>query len=731
MQPKPQQEDPDDPIKRPLLLLSYVRKHWLLAVTVCVSVTGAALFYTLGQTKIYRSSMTILIDPSAPSPLGHDVQSVVDLGTGLYWNNQEYYQTQYRIIQSRSIAEEAVRRLGLDKDPTFITNEPSDAVVDDIGPIDVKTAASVLLTRLGVDPVKESRLVAISFDDAQPERAKRIVSTLVSIYIDRNIDRAIDSTKTASEWLEVQLEKLKRELTANELALHDFKRDQNILSVSMDDQNNMLREEMQQLNAELTRVRVERERLKSRLDQLERADPENPEELPAQELLDSRVLNELRGMYATVRQEVTALEGAGKGENHPEVRAAVARAESLKRGLSEEISNIKTAVRRSYAAKQQEAASLLQLYEAATRKAQELNHLELEYRRLERSKVNTEKLYSVVLERAKESGLTQMMRFNNISVVDEATLPKKPIKPRVGVNLAGGMLGGLLLGLIGAFARAAFDRTIQDPEEIEGLLGLPVLGLLPRASHSGRRGRAVASGDLGLTVHNDPLSGVAEAARGIRTNLTFIAPDRPKRRILITSAGVSEGKTTIACSVAMAMAQAGQRVLLIDCDLRRPRLHTVFGRDNRSGVTTAVLDPARLDRKKLCTTYENLSLLTAGPHAPNPAELLQSEKFGLMLESLDPAYDRLVLDSPPVAAVTDATILATRVDATVFVVRCGSSRRDVVRHAVKTLKGVADNLVGVVLNSADKRRGGYGGYYYGYYGRESEGANAEVPPSLR
>lgn len=717
--------DPDDPVRLPLLVLSHIRRHWLLSLSLCAATIAGTLFYTLGQTKIYRSATTILIDPNPPRPLGKDVQSVVDVGTGIYWNNQEYYQTQYRIIQSRTLAERTVRQLGLDKDPTFVSNRLRSDGRGDAKPT-VEQAADALLRRLDVAPIKDSRLVNLTFDDANPERARRVLNALVALYIDQNVDRALESSKTASEWLGVQLEKLKTELTENELALHDYKKEQNILSVSMDDRNNMLREEMTQLNAELTRVRVERERLKSRLEQLERVDAENLSTLPAQELLDSPVLTGLRAAYADAQQELVALQSAGKGENHPDVRAATARATSTRRALVEEIGNIKTAVSRSYAAKQREAAGLLSLFEKAKTEALELNRLELEYRRLERSKVNTEKLYSLVLERSKESDLTEMMRFNNISIVDVPTLPGRAVKPRLAVNLGVGVLGGLLLGMLGAFARGSFDRTFTDPDEIEAVLGVPLIGLLPRAA---RKRKVAENHDLGLLVHDEPQSATAEAARAIRTNLTFTAPDRPKRRILVTSAGLAEGKTTVACSIALTLANAGQRTLLIDCDLRKPRLHGIFGLANRFGVSTAVVDPQALSVEQLTTRFVNLSVLSAGPHAPNPAELLQSEHFKQLLARLEPHFDRILLDSPPVAAVTDASILSTQVDATVFVVRGGKTRRDVARQAVRALRDVGENVVGVVMNSASVGRAGYGGYYYGYYGRDPDADGKTQPPA--
>jgi polysaccharide biosynthesis transport protein len=723
----PPSKSASDPLAMHLRLLQNVRKHWLIASSITVLVCTSTVYYTLGQTKIYRSNTSLLIDPTPPRPLGRDVQGVVDLGTGQYWNNHEYYETQYRILKSRTVARDTVLKLGLHRDPTFARNVPEGSPLPRTEP-DEKAAIGALVNRLSVDPVKESRIVQISFEDADPERARRVLTALTSIYIDKNVDRVLDSTRSASQWLGVQLERLKSELDDNELALHNYKKDKHILSVSMGDQTNMLREEMQQLNAELTRVRVEQQTIRSRYEQLSEVDPQNPSALPAQELLDSHVLSSLRASYTEAQQALTALQGSGKGDNHPETLGASARLESIRQSLVQEISNIKNALERSLRAKEREGDGLSTLFERAKTRALELNRLELDYRRLERSKTNTEKLYSIVLERSKESNLTQIMRFNNISVVDEATLPASPIKPRLPLNLAAGVLGGLLLGLGGALLRAAVDRTIKDPAELEQQLGASFLGLLPRAGKLNRRQKArdavVSIMDRPeLATHADPQSPVAEAARAIRTNLMFISPDSPKKRLLITSGGPSEGKTTVACSIAVAMAQTGLKVLLLDCDLRRPRLHQVFGLDNTTGVTSSVLEPDTVEPNKLRTEIPNLWVMPAGPMAPNPAEIVQSEHFGQLLSQLSEQFDRIVIDSPPVVAVTDAAILSTRVDGTVFVVRGGATRRELAVQALRTLRDVTDNVLGVVLNGADLSRNRYSGYYhhYRYYGDAKRG----------
>jgi capsular exopolysaccharide synthesis family protein len=361
--------------------------------------------------------------------------------------------------------------------------------------------------------------------------------------------------------------------------------------------------------------------------------------------------------------------------------------------------------------------------------------LEIEYNRLHREKVNTEKLYSLVLERTKESDLTRAARFNNLRIIDEPRAPRAPVRPRLPISLLIGGFAGLALGLALALGRELLDRTVKLPEHVEGDVGLTFLGLIPANGGSvgksppyygRRRRRRLQSGENAapeLIVHSESTSGIAEAARAIRTNILFMAPDEPYRRLLVTSAGPGEGKTTVACCIAIAMAQAGQRVLLVDCDLRRPRLHRIFQRANDIGVSSALLDMSVLDGARLETEVPNLSLLPSGPHVPNPAEVLQSDSFARLLEALGQRYDRLVIDSPPVAPVTDAAVLSRRVDATVMVIRAFRTTRDLARRAKRSLSDVGARIVGAVLNAVDLDRRDYGYQQYYYYHRDGYAGN--------
>jgi polysaccharide biosynthesis transport protein len=721
-----------------------LRKRWSWVLTVTASVVVAVAFYTAGQQRIYRSTCVIQIDPSPPKPLGRDVQAVVDLGSSTYWATAEYYRTQFEILRSRTVAEETVRRLGLDRDRAFLLGLAANAPLPEAASASppegsLELASGLIRSRLTVDPIKDSRLVTVAYRDANPERALQILSTVVGVYMDRNIDVALDSTNVASEWLRGQVDKLKSELEGSEVALQEYKSENRILSVSLDDQSNMLRQEMQQLSAALTSVRVRRAQVAAQAEEMAKLGADGSgQDVSNPGVLRDGTLQQLRATLAQAVAQRDSLMGEGKGELHPLVASANARVEAARAALVSEVHNVRLAAQRELAVVDHEVESLSTLLSQAEQRALTLGHLEIDYRRLGRTRSETEKLYSLVIERSKESDLTRMMRFNNIHTIDPPTMPRGPVSPRVPLNMALGLVGGLALGLLGAFARETFDQSIKSPVDLEQALGGTFLGLLPRftvgtpsaagtysrgSSSKTRRKRDTSDRHAGLILHEDPMSATAEAARGIRTNISFMSPDKPYHTILVTSASPSEGKTTVACCIATAMAQAGHRTVLVDADLRRPCLHRIFERSNDRGVTSALLDRLPVASVVQETQVPNLSVLLSGPSCPNPAETLQSEVFQKMLAVLAETYDRVIIDSPPVGPVTDAVILSTRVDATVMVVRAMKSARDTVRHAQRLLKDVRANLIGTILNAADPNRRGYPEYYRYYGPRDKKSDN--------
>jgi succinoglycan biosynthesis transport protein ExoP len=564
------------------------------------------------------------------------------------------------------------------------------------------------------------------------------LSAVIDTYVDQNLDSSLDVTNKTAEWLDTQLVKLRAELEAQEMELHDFKKNNNLLSVSYDDQSNMLRAEIQQLNEALTTLKARRESVTARLAVLQSINPEDPRDIPKSEVV-GQTLSDLQSKYLNAHQEYERLAALGKGENHPDVKAAFGARESTKEALRKELQNVKAGVAADLAAVTREYNGISGLFEAAKKQALELNLNELKFSRLRRSKDNTEKLFGLVLERSTESSLSKVMPFNNVRVLDRPLLPEMPISPRPSKNMAGGLAVGLLLGFIGAVGRELLDRTFRNSEEAEQDLGLSLIGSLPDLDRAQTRGsyyvygtkrtreeaqEDAPAGPPELIVHRYPKSAVAEAARAIRTNLMFSSPDEPYQVLLVTSAGPAEGKTTVATSIAIAMAQAGQRVCLVDCDLRRPRVHHLFQVSSELGVTTALLEPEKLDQMIASSPVKQLDLLPAGPLAPNPAELVHTERFNKLLETLRDRYDRVVIDSPPVGIVTDGVIISTKTDATLLVLRAHKTRRDQARRALRSLRDVGVHCPGFVLNAIRTRdRYEYSSYYVPY------GATDEPAPS--
>jgi succinoglycan biosynthesis transport protein ExoP len=719
----------------PALLLRSIRKNWFVLALGALVGTLSALFYTARQPKIFEAVATVQFDPQPLTPLGGTVPSALDTGPESYWSNLEYFATQHQIITSRKVASAVVRKLGLDRDRAFITMSPP-APKAEKAAITVEAAAEILRARMVVKAVEDSRLATVRYRDGDAARAQQILSAIIDTYVDQNLDSSLDVTNKTAEWLDTQLIKLRAELESQEMDLHDFKKTNNLLSVSYDDQSNMLRAEIQQLNEALTTLKTRREGVAARLAVLQSINPEDPRDVPKSEVI-GQTLSDLQKKYLESLQEHERLSELGKGENHPEVKAALAGIATTKDALNKELQNVKHGVAADFAAVSREYNGISGLFEAAKKQALELNLNELKFSRLRRSKDNTEKLFGLVLERSTESGLSKVMPFNNVRVLDRPLRPEVPISPQPPKNLAGGIAAGLLLGLLGAVGKELLDRTFRNAEEAERELGLPLIGSLPdlttgkvRGSYYGygvRRKSAQeregsAFGPPELIVHRHPKSAVAEAARAIRTNLMFSSPDEPYRVLLVTSAGPAEGKTTVATSIAIAMAQAGQRVCLVDCDLRRPRIHHLFQIPSDVGVTTALLEPEKLDQMISSSAVNQLDLLAAGPLAPNPAELVHTDRFTKLLQDLRARYDRVVIDSPPVGIVTDGVIISTKADATLLVLRAHKTRRDQARQALRSLRDVGINCPGFVLNAIRAQDRYEYSTYYVPYGADQEPA---------
>jgi succinoglycan biosynthesis transport protein ExoP len=734
-------------------LLKALRRSWPLVIACVILSSGAALFRSKSQPAIYESSTLVEITPQPVQPLGDKGTAPLDMGAGLYWDAQEYYQTQYQIILSNQVLGAVARDQSLATDFDFLgLKAPPSA------PVDIDTVTANLRGRTTIEPVKNSRLFHVKVEDTDPKRARRLSDAIATAFIDQNLQTAINSSSEAVGWITGQLDHIRHELDQDENALYEFKRKNELPSTSLNEASSLLRLEMQAYDTALTQTRTRKQALVARQMELAKVTQDNPDDVPSSELLTNAYLQQLRGQYQQLVKDRAALTGEGKGENHPLLKSLEGRLAEVKAQLLAEVRNIRGAVERDLAVIEHQEAGEQGLFEDARRRAVDVNMKEIEYHRLDRTREENEKLFELLTTKMKEADLARMMRVNNVRIVDVAEDPGAPIRPRVAADVGIGSLAGLILGLALMWARELLDNSVKTPQDLEDQLGVTFLGLLPemgddvngqspgKAQRRRRRGGSLpppgpAGNHVELVVHEHPLSGIAEAARSIRTNLMFMNPDRPFRRLLISSAAPMEGKTTVACSIAVALAQGGQRVCIVDCDLRRPRIHRIFNRTGDAGVTNVVVGEATLDEVAKPTVVENLWSIPAGPVPPNPADMIHSDRFRRFLDELAERFDRVVIDSPPVAAVTDSAVLSTLVDGTVFVVRAFKTSKQLARQGLRILRDVDAPVVGAVLNAVNLSKHEYGYYQYYYYKRDgyqplttqdqddTSGPRAAAPPN--
>jgi succinoglycan biosynthesis transport protein ExoP len=707
-------------------VLKALRRSWPLIIACMMVCAGAALIQSKSQPPIYEASTLCEITPQPVQPMGDKTSTTLDMGAGVYWDTQEYYQTEYQIVTSDRVLGAVARDLSLGSDYDFLGLKSQPAT-----PAPIETVTTILRDRTTVDPVKNSRLFHIKVEDTNPKRAKRLSDAVATAFIDQNLQTAINSSSDAVVWLSGQLDHVRQELDRNENALHDFKEKNDLPSTSINESSNNLRLEMQEYDTALTHTRTRKEELLARNMELAKITADNPDEIPSSELLGNGYLQVLRTQYQQLVKDRAGIVAEGKGENHPSLKSLEGRIAETTTQLLGELHKIQSGVERDLAVIQHQEAGLAGLFEESRRRAVELNMKEIEYHRLDRTRNENEKLFEVLINKMKEADLARMMRVNNIRIVDSSLPPGAPIRPRIVVNVGIGVLAGLILGLGLMWTREVLDNSIKTPQDVEERLGVTFLGLLPQMAaetngKSRRQRRGLGSlppangtaHHVELVVHEHPLSGIAEAARSLRTNLTFMNPDRPFRRLLVSSAAPVEGKTTVACSIAIALAQGGQRVCILDCDLRRPRIHRIFDRAGDAGVTNVIVGEATIDDVAKPTLVQNLWAVPAGPVPPNPADMLHSDRFRKFLEELSARFDRVVIDSPPVAAVTDSAVLSTLADGTVFVVRAFKTTRQLARQGLRILHDVDARVVGTVLNAVDLSNREYGYYHYYYYKRD-------------
>ena len=466
-------------------------------------------------------------------------------------------------------------------------------------------------------------------------------------------------------------------------------------STKLDEELNLMKEKAREAKEKTNALKVKLEQI-TKLSQ----SPELIDTIP--EALTNEVLGELRNQEVALEQEAIKLSGT-YGSNHPNIVLIKRQLTNIRKSKREEIEKIINSIRFQYETASSEEKSLVQALNSMETNLDDLRKKTIRYFTLKREVESGEKIYDVLLNRFKETTLAEeMSKSANASIIQQAYVPTKPSSPNVPRMLAVGIFLGLAVGAGLAFLLEFLDNTFTKPDQVEQLLGLTFLGAVPSLQLSSETNQ---NGNRPLVTWTDPKSSASEAYRALRTSILLSAADYQPQALLVTSPGKGEGKSSTATNLATVMAQAGNRVLLIDCDLRKPTIHKSFGLDRELGLSRLLvgreLEPEAYIQK---TAVDGLDVITCGPIPPNPSELLGSKKMAELLATLRQQYDRIILDSPPVLAATDAAVLTPFIDGTVLVVRAGETKRQAAQRTVQLLTDLNAKITGIVLNELEIRK---------------------------
>jgi succinoglycan biosynthesis transport protein ExoP len=588
-----------------------------------------------------------------------------------------------------------------------------------------------LLASVSIDPIPKTRIVWVYVRQRDPELARQINQAWIDVFTQRNMDEINQGVQDGLEWLAREVERAEQDFRDAEARLLDFRRQNNRITLSSQEKGNLLMLQLEELSRKQALAQADVAQRRAEHEALQRAQRARGDLRQLSLLVDTPLMAELREMHATLQSDREALleRYLPTAPQMAEVNRRIVDIEGQMRGeVGAELTRRRTLLEQSEAHDAQLGAAI----ERVTATALSNDGAEAEYNLLRRDVDSRTTLYQTLIDRMQEMDVTSQLKENNVRVVDAAEAGDAPVEPNYVRNIGVAVLAGLLAGVSLALFFDYMDTTIKTREEVEAL-GIPFLGILPSVPGLVGEGWEIAR-ERYLYSFNYPKSAFAEFCRNIRTNINFTAREdaKPPRRLLITSAGPREGKTTSSINLGLTFASTGRRVCLIDADLRRPSLHHAFGLSNERGLSTLISGESRPHEVAQQTVQENLYIIPSGPRPPNPAELLGSAACRDALAALEEQFDLLIIDTPPVVAVTDAVVLSNQVDGVVMVIKSFKVARDLVLQAKRQLVDVDARLIGVILNDFDIQRKSYGYYYYySYYGADREDVGKSAKRSAR
>lgn len=709
--------DPDSgppPVAKPLrstispLLLQYwnavLRRRWTIFGIVAVFVV-VALIATLLTAPRYTASAQLEI--SREQKRITNVQSIESEEAG---RDMEFYATQYALLKTRPIAERVSSELRLaSNDEFFAAHGVQDAGRDFAAGsrerinMRQKLAVDLLLANVDIVPVRTSRLVNINYTSRSPDFSARIANAWTAAFISKSIERQLDSTADARRVLERRLSNLRQRLEKSERMVVSYASDEGIVTLEQtrdaegktQGTRTLAANNLDALNTALNVAIDARVLAESRL---------RAAGSITNEALSSPALAGLRQERARVAAEYAKMLVQYEA-GYPTVEALARQRDTLDTAIRQETDRIAGGRAQEYRqslARETELRAEVERLRSGLTKQQRAG---IQWNVYQRDADTNRQLYDALLQRYKEIGIAANVGASNISVVEPAQIPVAPSSPKLFLNLALALVGGLIAAAIVVIAREQLDDGVREPAEVETLLGLPLLGNTPNVE-----------GDL-VDELSDAKSHLYEAYFSVRSNLAFATNHGVPRTLSVTSTRPAEGKSSTALALAMVIGRTGKNVLLIDADMRSPSQHDLVGCPNTAGLSNYLAGDDDWQSNLQETPYKGVSLIPAGPTPPSPAELLTGERLLRFIASVSNQYDHVVIDSPPILGLTDAPILSEAVEGCILVVEASGVPVRGIRSSIARLEMVNAQIFGVILTKLQQRRGGYGyGYGYGYGG---------------
>jgi succinoglycan biosynthesis transport protein ExoP len=698
------------------LALILKRKWLILAITAIAPIIAA--IYCLRQTPLYQARTSLYIDRA-------DYSFVPDVVSKDSWHGADsFLNTQFKILKSKNLATRIVEALNLK--PEDLSNQDSKG--KHVRPTksrqeEISALASHILGFVKIEPIKETSLCEVVVTTPVPKLSMTLSNAWAEEYVEYSLAAQYENTQKAQEVLDEQIKSVREGITATEKKLRDYSRERGV--VKLDKGVSMTNQRLEELNISLTEATRDRISKAVHYNDLKN---QNPESSP--EVTNSTSVQQLRSEYARLEQQYTEKAKTYKLD-YPEMSRIRSQMDLLKKNIDLEIRRVFQHTVSAAQAAYNEAAgkerALKSQLESTKQETVDQHHKELNYDDLVLEIDQKKELLQSLLQKRNEAGVSEPikdMKATMIRIVDRAELPNGKHSPRTIRTVLIALILGLGVSIGLALSLEFLDRSLKTTEEVERFTQLPTLGLVPLHSqngdHANRASKSLVKPE-GILPSRYPMdllllyaadSVTSEAIRTVRTSLLLSFPERAPHTILITSSKPGEGKTFISCNLALSLAQLNKKVLLIDADMRNPRLHRIWGIKNENGLSRLLTSDEKVENVMVKSPVENVMIIPSGIRTPRPAELLASPKFEQLLQTLTQSFDHVILDSPPLLPVADSMIVAGKCDCVVMVIHGGETSRDIVQKATQHLSKTEAVVAGAVLNCVDLTNPYY---YYTYY----------------